>query len=318
MTMTRRSRARRRRRLIVTACVVLALLLAGLGWLFFPRSTAPDDRFTSHRGALLETTITDREVADGWVTESIVLTDTRGMEVRALIQVPETVTAPLPALVLLGGFRTGRDVVRHVPPAIPCIRIGLDYQVEKPDPETAWAYVRGVPRFRRDADRSVAAAWLALDYLESRPEVDPERTILVGGSLGAFFAAVAGALDPRFDGVALLFAGADIGRIVEANLPWTGWRRSAALLFLRPWMDPVDPARFVGRIAPRPLLVVGTPDDPRVPRDCVEVLAEAGGESTRLAWVTTPHEIQGDADAITAVADTLLDWMRDHGLVAGP
>ena len=166
---------------------------------------------------------------------------------------------------------------------------------------------------RESTDRAVAGLLLVLEYLESLPEVDASRTVIVGGSLGVPFAAIAGALEPRFEGVALLFGGGDLVRLVKTRLPLRSRiPRELSGLILRPWLDPVDPARFVPHIAPRPVLLVNGKQDTYIPKACVDVLHAATRPPKATVWVDTPHRVQGTAFADT-VAQAVWTWMESEG-----
>lgn len=110
----------------------------------------------------------------------------------------------------------------------------------------------------------------ALDALCSLDEIDRERIAFVGLGLGALLGAAFCALDPRLRGAVLIAAGAGLAPA------------------------PVDPGRYLGRFAPRPLLLVHARQGD-VPADAATALAQAAGGSAEQHW------LPGRADAQSAL-----------------
>jgi dienelactone hydrolase len=100
------------------------------------------------------------------------------------------------------------------------------------------AVVPAVPRIRQALLDTPAAVFLAIDYLLTRPDVDPARVELVGASFGTPFATVAGALDPRVTRVWSVHGAGEPYTLMSHNLrksvPWgparalvAGWPTSS-------------------------------------------------------------------------------------------
>jgi fermentation-respiration switch protein FrsA (DUF1100 family) len=177
--------------------------------------------------------------------------------------------------------------------------------------------VRELPRAERGVVEALSAIGLVLEYLESRPDVDPSRTALAGGSLGAFLAVVGGALHPGFEAVASLYGGGDLPGIVGENLPWSSRPlRILAARCLQPWLGPVDPRHFASRISPRPFLMVNGRRDTRIPRACVRDLYDAAREPKELVWLDTRHRILDDADLMAETTTVVILWLERQGWFA--
>ncbi len=106
----------------------------------------------------------------------------------------------------------------------------------------------------------------ALDALSTLPEIDAGRVAYAGFSLGAIVGAAFCALDSRPGAAALALGGAGLAP------------------------EDVDPGRYVGRIAPRPLLLVNAEDDARIPRAAAEALHAAAGASVEQRWFPGAHD----------------------------
>ena len=120
--------------------------------------------------------------------------------------------------------------------------------------------------------QSVIDLGRTLDALSTLPEIDETRIGYAGFSMGAMLGSVFCAVDPRPRAVALALGGG-------------GFSSSEA-----------DPARWIGRIAPRPVLLVNATRDTIVPRAASEALFEAAGEPKEILWFDGTHtELPGAA-----------------------
>jgi dienelactone hydrolase len=133
-----------------------------------------------------------------------------------------------------------------------------------------------------------AAAWLA-----SRPEIDPDRLGITGISLGGIVAAVAAAVDPTLDRVALLLAGGDLARILwempEAARYRALWIESGRTLAdLRALTDPYDPLTHAHRLAGKRVLMIAGNSDDVVPPSCTRALWIAAGRPP-IIWYDCGH-----------------------------
>ena len=106
----------------------------------------------------------------------------------------------------------------------------------------------------------------ALDVLTTLDGVDAERIAYAGFSLGAILGAAFCALDPRPRAAALALGGAGLAP------------------------EGVDPAGYVGRFAPRPLLLVNAERDQTIPREAAEALYRAARPPVEQLWFDADHQ----------------------------
>jgi len=307
------------RLLLILAVPGLVVILAVV-WFLVPRGPRSAEGILKEKGELRMATILERSRVHGMITEDVQLTSTTGLEVRALVQSPGGTGTRHPAVLFVGGMRTGRTAILHVPKdRYPMVWMGIDYPYQAPPsfPDVA-SILDALPDAEAGVEQTLSALCLALDYLESRPDVDPRRTILAGGSLGSFLAVICGGLEPRFEVVVSLYGGGDILKIVEANLPWSSSiSRGVASLALNPWLGPLDPSKFVADVSPRPFLMVNGSRDARIPRECVLDLYERAGEPKELIWLDTEHRIQDEEDLMSEATGVVLEWLDAQGFLAG-
>jgi fermentation-respiration switch protein FrsA (DUF1100 family) len=73
----------------------------------------------------------------------------------------------------------------------------------------------------------------------------------------------------------------------------------------------------VGRIAPRPVLIVGALDDERIPRRSTSLLYAAAQEPKGIQWFAGRHMLPRDTTLLQAITDSTFAWVSRH-LVSRP
>lgn len=308
---------------------IVTLTAAGValaGWalvaLVFPRPPLSLGALLLDAGTLERVEMLEHRGEDGRRYQDLLLVSSRGTTVSCRILAPGNV-APRPAGILLGGLRTGRRAVEHVPPNQNMVWLSLDYPTVDLSSQRPLDYLRRAPELAEGVQETLRSILLALDYLESRPDVNAGRTLIAGGSLGSFFAVMAGSMEPRFEAVATLYGGGDLSRLIEANLTFDGrLRRRAAAAALSWWTRRLEPTRYVAGISPRPLLMVNGKADPRMPAECVESLYRAAREPKELVWLEGNHpgtKAFAQSQDEQAVTRIVVQWLEDQGwLEPGP
>jgi dienelactone hydrolase len=151
--------------------------------------------------------------------------------------------------------------------------VTLDFPLhgERANPKLARFLGAGAPTPGDDALRvefarqAVNDLRRALDALAKIEALDAARVAYAGFSLGALVGALFCALDPRPRAAALALGGGGFGP------------------------PAVDPARFVARIAPRPVLFVNARGDETLPRAAAEALHAAAAPPKQVAWFDGGH-----------------------------
>jgi dienelactone hydrolase len=266
--------------------------LAWCGWQLVPR-----DSFFLDRRGVIERAQSDQELAGGgaFVSESVRLGSSSGLEVSFRVLRPPGDAVRVPVVVIMGGHRTGRDAVDLVGNPGQVAVVALDYPYDGPErPRGLRQSLATIPAVRRALLDTPAAALLVRDWLALQPWVDADRVEIVGASLGGPFATIVGALDPRFRRVWVIHAGADLrawlghnleSRIGNSLLRWV----AARILYVLARGRTFEPGRWIGRIAPRPVVIVGAENDERLPPILVERLRGAASPGTELLWMTGGH-----------------------------
>ena len=146
---------------------------------------------------------------------------------------------------------------------------------------------------------------LGAAYLAQRDDVDSTRVAVAATSFAVPFASIAAASDARFREVALIYGAGDLPTVLAANLTLRprALRTPLAWLATRPYVA-LSPERFIGLIAPRPVVMVNGVDDPQMPNTAVRHLYDAAGSPKSLTWLRTGHLMPTDSALIRTLVDS--------------
>ncbi len=153
-----------------------------------------------------------------------------------------------------------------------------------------------------------------VDYLETRPEIDPKRIGYIGASMGGILGAIFAGVDTRVQAPILLVAGGDWKILMEKS-SLSLWKdlmqknpeqANEALRI----MDVVDPINWVGRISPRPVLMINGDADKVVPVESNKALHESAREPKTVVWYKGDHV--PPPDQMLTVLSTIQNWLDTH------
>jgi fermentation-respiration switch protein FrsA (DUF1100 family) len=301
---------RPRRPLRTLGLLLLAVILITLAsWLAGGRRTVYGD--------LESAAVTpDSSPSGRYRLEHVILTTTAGRSIRCLLRTPTVADRARREATLLvaGGQGTGARAVLLLDSLFAGTAIACDYPWAPLLRARGATLVWQLPRLRAELVATPEFLGIVADFLASHPEADTARLVGLGASLGVPPVAAWAAGDGRVRAVAMVYGGADLGRVLEAtfarDIPaWVpsrplGWLAGRAL-------RPVEPGRTVGGIAPRPLLLIAGADDAWIPRASTEALYAAAGAPKRLVWFTTGHMRPSNDVLLQMLADSVREWMGE-------
>ena len=226
----------------------------------------------------------------------------------------------IPALILLGGLVTGKNVINLVADVEEINRvviISMEYPYTgKKKFKNGLEMLYHYPEIKRGLNHSIWGIMHIVDYLYKHPWIDKERIFLAGASFGAFFAVVAGAADERIAAVLTCYGGGDIRSLMAYNLHFKpkiinrglGW-------FFSLFVTPFEPLKYVDKIAPRPFLMINGKEDEQIPLGCVTKLFEKAGEPKELIWFETKH-VRPTKNALTLELTSIIaKWLKKNNLL---
>jgi dienelactone hydrolase len=300
--------------LAVMACAIAAPPLhaqasAGDEWLRRP----VDDRtfrtfldfFTYARALPFETQRLDSTDLGGIWQVRLTYVSTPGVRVTAFQYRPGGGAPPRSAVILLhGGVPGGKASAGAVQLATVLARAGLGvlaidmpyFGERRTDLLTTFTntekaerlynqpalYLAFVMQLTKDVSRGY-------DWLVGEAGADSAHVALVGFSRGAQLALIAGGVERRLAAVAALYGG-------HFDALETGHLAAAC------------PANYIGRISPRPLLMInGTNDQDFFPAVAVEPLFRLARQPRRIVWAETGHQVPTPEHQAL-----LVDWLREQ------
>lgn len=310
-----RKLARRRWALILpSALFLLPFAVYWAGEIYCLKDFSGD--FESLRGTLAHVRETHLETLEEHEIFEVYLRDDRGLEITGHLKVPVGSLKRHPALLILGGVRTGRRTIDYLADTHGVVLFALDYPYEgKRSGLSTLEFLSSLPSMRRAVINTVPAAQLAVDYLLSRADVDPDRLILAGGSVGAILSPAVAATDPRIDALVVLFGGGDIQSLIRANLDRPAWMTFPAAWLGKVITAPVEPLRHIGEVSPRPIFFLNGTEDLGFPVASVRLLHDAAREPKTIRWIEAGHVIINRPEFHDQVTGELVAWLLEQGLV---
>jgi len=295
--------------LAVTALIVAAVAIF-LTIVLVPTIRDPSPGFVVRKGQIAESRETATWTIGDDVLTEVTLTSTSGLEVELTVRVPSDATSPRPLIILLAGKGTGRDAVRYTAETRGVVVAALSYPYRGDEDAGTLALVLDLPAIQKALLDTIPAIMLAVDWLTAQPYVDPDRVELVGGSFGAFLVSVPGAIDERFRRVWLVHGGGQPTLVLEHGLRehirFAPARRVAAMLLgAAAYSHHLAPEKWVGKISPRPVIVISALDDESIPRESVETLHSALGQPSEVIWMSGGHVMPDREEIIEQITDVV-------------
>jgi hypothetical protein len=287
---------------------VAALGLACASWRP-PATPLERDAYLAMRGALVRAETTRVGTRGRYALYRVRLASSTGLAATGRLLRPDgPAGGALPAVLLDDGRELDSRAVEALPAEFgDVVVLSLDYPPELPYTIDLGAVVAQRDRLRRTVRRIPALFSLGGAYLAARADVDAARVALVATSFAVPFATIAAAADTTFRNVALVYGAGDFPTVIAANVRLRpAWlRRPLARVVLAPFAD-LEPARFVGAIAPRPLVMINSRDDPQIPASAVAALYAAAREPKTLVTLRTGHLMPDDSVLVRALVDSAL------------
>lgn len=237
-----------------------------------------------------------------------------GDRVPAILSLPRRGKRPFPCLIEGHGLGGGKHETVEVAddyaePGVGVFAIDARFHGARGGERRAEQAVANIDELYALFRLTVIDLRRGLDYLQTRPECDPDRIGYVGYSLGGLMGAMLAGADPRVRAPALVMAGGDwrllLGMSEVYPLPDKDEPQTFDSYLAR--MAPLDPLYWVGRISPRPVLIVHGDRDRVVPTKASQALYGAARSPKRRLIYRGGHEIPKSQE--DRVFGALYRWM---------
>ena len=243
-----------------------------------------------------------------------------GAPLRVTLSLPVAdAPAPLPVMVILGGLRSGRRSLQHLPAIGANAAIAFEYLYKDLIQSKDTSILHRIVVARRAALETPGQLTALLGWVRSRPWADRERVSLLGYSLGALFVPVASHKASLYgggwDANILAFGGAHLGRIVPNSmkletpvLRWLVGQLADALL------KPIEPAYHLPHMRGPSLFIVAEEDE-LVPRASSEAMHRLAPEPKSVVTLPGEHIDPRDRAVLDSVVAITGEWLIDLGVV---
>lgn len=222
--------------------------------------------------------------------------------VTAIFAIPKKFKPPYPAVILLAGsgghkdtdyIRISADMMATLGYAT--ISIDAQYHGERSRPDRSGDIHMPDSVTMRDAwVQTVIDLRRAVDYLESRGDIDMKKIGYFGFSQGAMIGGTFIGIDSRISMACLAVPGGGF-------LEWSKTRPDikpdkAGLIATTAAIT--DPIHYIGRFSPRPLLILSAKRDELIPKSATDAIFSAAREPKEIKWYDATHVLTAAAPLV--------------------
>ena len=271
-----------------------------------------------------------------------------GEKVPTLIALPMNRSGKkLPVVVFLHGIGQNKSFLREI--TAPFNQVGFAFvcfdQYTQGERKLGGkkSFLGGLEAFAQRPAKTINETRRLIDYLLTRPDIDPERIYLVGASYGAVTGCTALARDKRMRAGVLVYGGGDFNKLLDAYANHLGVAVALGLIdgknldpekpplpkltpsqerkvgvvlgclkpLARYFLGVADPIRYVGQISPRPIYFQNGEHDVLVPAAAGQALQEAAKEPKKVTWYDSDH-VGIDLEQTKHVLEDGLRWLLEQ------
>jgi len=257
------------------------------------------------RSLPLDAEVIEVREEESYSLEKVIFRSTHDQTVPALLALPKEGGKPFPCVLILHSLSGRKENMRgwmEVMASAGYASMALDAQYHG-ERTYVGGYVHpkvmmGKGQWYRIRDAFIQTAIdhrRAIDYLETREEIDPGRIAALGESMGGLIAVPLSAVDGRIKVCVLVLSGA-IKREDE---------------YMVRALAPVSPVNFVSHISPRSFLMQSGRLDKVITPEQSQALYEAAGEPKHIDWYDIGHGPEA-GDYIGLTKENILRWLKRY------
>ncbi len=209
-------------------------------------------------------------------------------KVPGILTVPKNIKKPLPVIILLHGAGDSKtvDYVAYgndflLKNGYAVLRIDISKHGDRKEDEYDLSFT-GKTRYwsREIITQTVFDLRRAVDFIETRPELDAKRIGYLGISLGGITGTIFCGVEKRIKVPVIVLAGG------QFNLMFG---KKSMTADAKDFTSIIEPLNFVRQISPRPLLMINAENDEVVPPLMSKFLYKKAKQPKKIIWYPAKH-----------------------------
>ena len=208
--------------------------------------------------------------------------------VTGLLSVPKDIDQPIPVVILLHGLGDNKtvDYITYGNQALlkagyAVMRIDICNHGDRHTYDYDFDLIGGYRYWSRDmVAQTVFDLRRAIDFIETRKELDPDHIGFFGISLGGITGTIFCGVDKRIKAPVIVLAGGQLNLM---------FGKKALSQDTRDFLSFIDPINYVAMISPRPLLMINASNDDVVPPITSKILYKRAKKPKKIIWYPAKH-----------------------------
>lgn len=248
--------------------------------------------------APLDASVETLEQTEYFSTEKITFTAHDGAQIPAILYLPQTRSDdPVPCILLLHGYGGDKESYAAglapfvTPMGVAVMAIDARMHGQRPGADREM-FSADLQRTHDAMVNTVIDNRRALDYLDTREQIDHDRYMCLGLSMGAILGSVLSPVEERVKSAALIVGGGHLDELVmESQLHDAQRIRQEGITrqMLAEHLADVEPTNFIGHFSPRSVLMLNGRQDEIVTPQCAAYLHEGAREPKEIVWYDGGH-----------------------------
>ncbi len=238
---------------------------------------------------------------------NISFTSVHHQKVTGLLSLPKNTTAPSPVVILMHGLGDHKavDYVEFgnqffLKNGYAVLRLDISDHGDRKKDVYEFDFTGKYSYWSRNViSQTVFDLRRAVDFIESREELDAEQIGYFGISLGGIIGTVVCGVERRIKVPVIVLAGGQLDLLFEEKITSSEAKNFVSF---------IDPMNFVGQISPRPLLMINAKNDEVIPPEMSKLLFEKAKEPKEIIWYDAKHR---DAPLDKVYSDGL-QWFNTY------